>query len=326
MALHTSLKELYEQRRYDNAVRLREHINAAYAACPDLKELDLTIKRITLTMGRNHILQKEQDKNDDFEQKKQLLIKKRVALLEQYHIPKDYDKPVYTCPLCQDEGHINGEACICFQQAKAELLFEHSPIRTQLVRENFSHFDLSRFSNTPVTGYGISPRENMQAAHTLAEEFCETFPNGRNLLITGTTGVGKTFLTNCIAERLLHAQHTVTYLTSAQFFQLLADHEFRKDTTEEAMERYRYMQNCELLIIDDLGTEMNNSFVETSLFECINQRILTNKSTIISTNLNMKQLEDNYTRRVSSRLIEHYETLPLFGPDLRLEKRKKMED
>lgn len=322
MASSDSLKEIYEQRRYDNSLLRQEHIRQAYKLCPELHETDRRIKQLTLALKRRQILKQRDEQEAATLTKLNRLKERKQQLLLTCHIPADYDQPVYTCPDCEDLGTVNGEACHCYRQLKADLLFSQSPIRRQMEKENFSTFQFSLFSDTIPEGHTCSPKENIRKVRQSLEDFIRHFPSGANLLFQGSTGVGKTFLTNCIAAELLHAGHTVAYLTAVQFFELLADHEFHREQTARAQERYQYIEHAELLIIDDLGTEMNNTFVETALFDCLNKRYMRELSTIISTNLEMRQLEHKYSKRISSRLMEHYHIFPLFGPDIRLQKRK----
>ena len=141
-----------------------------------------------------------------------------------------------------------------------------------------------------------------------------------NLLFTGSTGVGKTFLTNCIAKELIDSGHSVIYLSAGDLFEVFSRNKFDYDTPEDMRDTYRYILDCDLLIIDDLGTELNNSFTSSQLFYCINERMNMSRSTIISTNLSLKQLRDSYTDRVTSRIMR-YRIIPLYGRDIRVLKR-----
>jgi DNA replication protein DnaC len=142
-----------------------------------------------------------------------------------------------------------------------------------------------------------------------------------NLLIYGNTGVGKTFLSNCIAKELLDAGHTVIYLTSFQLFEILEKYKFNTaENYEEIRNRFEYILDCDLLIIDDIGTELNNTFITSQLYQCINERHLKQKSTIISTNLSFDQLKNNYSERIFSRISSHYKLLKIIGDDIRLQK------
>ena len=207
-----------------------------------------------------------------------LLSQERTALLLSSGYPADYLELTYSCPDCHDTGFIGDKKCHCFKQAMVDLLYRQSNIHDVLKRENFDTFDIRYYSDTKNRSLGVSPRENIQAVLSTCHDFIDHFDEqSRNLLFYGDTGVGKTFLTNCIARELLDASHTVIY----------------------------YILDCDLLIIDDLGTELNNAFITSQLFLCINERLLARKSTIISTNLSLDELQNEYSERIFSRLVSN---------------------
>ena len=142
-------------------------------------------------------------------------------------------------------------------------------------------------------------------------------------MFTGTTGVGKTFLTNCIAKELIDQGVSVIYFQSQDLFELFSRSKFGREGQEEAEENCRQILDCQLLIIDDLGTELNNSFVSSQLFYCVNERISRGRGTIISTNLSVDMLRDTYSDRVASRIMSHYTMVPLYGADIRIKKAKR---
>lgn len=137
-------------------------------------------------------------------------------------------------------------------------------------------------------------------------------------MFTGSTGVGKTFLTNCIAKELIDTYHSVIYLSAHDLFEVFSKYRFTYQAEEEMKDMHQFIFDCDLLIIDDLGTELNNSFTSSQLFFCVNQRLLSRKSTIISTNLSLHRLKDEYTDRVASRIASSYTVIPLYGEDIRL--------
>ena len=150
-------------------------------------------------------------------------------------------------------------------------------------------------------------------------EFVDEFDEkGGNLLFTGATGTGKTFLTNCIAKALLDTYHSVIYLSAHDLFEIFSRYRFSRQSDEEMGDMEEHILDCDLLIIDDLGTEMNNTFTSSQLFFCVNQRLLSRRSTIISTNLSLDRLRDEYYRPVASRMMSHYTVIPLYGEDIRL--------
>ena len=153
-------------------------------------------------------------------------------------------------------------------------------------------------------------------------DFIENFDkNFSNLYFYGDTGIGKTFLSNCVAKELMDRGYSVIYFTAFQLFDILSKGIFRRE--EEAIAAHQNIFNCDLLIIDDLGTELTNSFTTSQLFLCLNERILRKKSTIISTNLGMNQLADIYSERVLSRISSNYTLIKLFGADIRILKRRR---
>ena len=202
-----------------------------------------------------------------------------------------------------------------------DFLFAQYPIRDQLSKENFDTFSFDYFDTDrrdPVTGK--TSLENMRKVYETCREFADSFiPGRKNLLFTGPAGAGKTFLSNCIADALIRQGFSVVYLPAGRLFETLADATFER--TDASKDSYSYILESDLLIIDDLGAEMNNSFINSQLFFCLNERNLRKRSTLISTNLTLNQMRDNYTERVTSRLVEQYVICHFFNSDIRVKKR-----
>ena len=153
-------------------------------------------------------------------------------------------------------------------------------------------------------------------------EFAQNFDSHQdNLLFTGSTGVGKTFLTNCIARKLMDTYHSVIYFSASDLFEVFSRNKFDYDQAEEMKDTYRYILDCDLLIIDDLGTEVGNTYTNSKLFYVINERMLKKKSTIISTNLSLSEIRDSYSERIFSRITSSYTILKVFGSDIRMMKK-----
>lgn len=315
---YPSISELYERRRYDNQLLRRERINDTYKRCPALETIDIQLRALALKKGRNRLCTNATETMDDLLKKEQQLNLEKQHLLQSHCIPKDYMDEIYTCKLCKDVGSVNGSFCSCYTQLKANLLFEHSPIFKQMEKENFDTFDFSLYSNQISAGATMSPRENIELVYDYAKTFAKEFPNCKNLMLQGSTGVGKTFLTNCIAKELIQHCVSVCYLSATKFFDVLAAHAFSKDNSNEAKEQYQLIQDCELLIIDDLGTELHNSFVDSALFEILNERHKKDLRILISTNLDMKHFGDTYSKRTLSRITEQFDVIPIFGTDIRM--------
>ncbi len=189
-----------------------------------------------------------------------------------------------------------------------------------LEKENFTAFNEDYFDDKAIEpAIGTTVAQYMKKVRQWCMDFVEDFDQkGGNLLFTGTTGRGKTFLTNCIAKELIDRYHSVIYLSAHDLFEVFSKYRFTHQTEEEMKDMYLFILDCDLLIIDDLGTELNNSFTSSQLFFCINQRLLSQKSTIISTNLSLDRLRDEYTDRVASRMMSNYTVIPLYGEDIRL--------
>ena len=235
----------------------------------------------------------------------QELVKERKDLLASNGYPEDYLNMQYDCPDCEDTGYINGEKCHCFKKAAVDLLYTQSNMREILQKENFSHFSFDYYSDTirdEITG--LTSRQAAHDAVMKARQFIDSFGKEfHNLFLHGNTGVGKTFLTNCIAKELIDRAHCVIYFSAFDLFHALAQNTFQRDASTEDIQED--ILTCDLLIIDDLGTELTNSFVTTALFQCINERILRKKPTIISTNLSLDQFKDLYSERIYSRITSN---------------------
>ncbi|MCD7955441.1 MAG: ATP-binding protein [Lachnospiraceae bacterium] len=247
----------------------------------------------------------------------------KERLLKMAGFPKGYLEPEYFCADCQDTGYIGREKCHCFRQASIDLLYAQSNLRRSMQGETFSAFSLDYYPKTmtdPVTG--LTAAEMARRALQECRHFVKDFDREPgNLFLSGDTGLGKTFLSHCVANALLESTHSVVYFSAFRLFELLADASFGRTDENEAGEMDRYIYDCDLLIIDDLGTEMTNSFVASELFLVLNERILRRKSTMISTNLSLASIADLYSERVLSRISSNYRMLRLIGDDIRIQKR-----
>lgn len=234
---------------------------------------------------------------------------REALLLAHGYRPADLE-PSYTCPDCRDTGYIEGRKCHCFRQAEIDLLYQQSRLRETLEKENFDTFSYAWYEG--------EDREVMRRNVAEARLFIETFDDSfQNLLLLGAVGTGKTFLSNCIARELIDTCHSVVYLTAFQLFDLLSKSAFGG---EREAQTYPYILDCDLLIIDDLGTELPNSFTVSQFFLCVNERILRQRSTLISSNLDMEALRSVYSERTLSRIISCYTIRQLPGSDIRLKK------
>lgn len=311
----------YDLMRQSAAAKKQQRLEEVYEHVPGFARLDEAVASTAASYARAKISGRPVNPQTLHEELKALEDKKR-ALLLQAGYPKNYLELSYQCPDCQDTGFIGEEKCHCFKQAVVDLVYSQSNIKERLLEENFSHFNLDYYSDIKDSRLGLSPRENMSAVLKTCTDFIKNFDDRpSNLLFYGHTGVGKTFLSNCIAKELLDTAHTVIYLSAPQLIDVMEKHVFgRGEASETPDEMPDYIQDCDLLIIDDLGTEMNNFFTASQLFACLNGRQLCKKSTIISTNLSLDDLQEVYSERIFSRLISNYQVTLILGDDIRIKK------
>ena len=311
----------YQARQLRNKDITKERQLWGYEQCPTLKEIDSSISSLSVDAARK-MLDGDTDALSGLKEKLSILRSEKSNLIKGLGVGEDYFQPVYTCPDCKDTGYINGNKCHCFKQEIINVVYSQSNIREILSRENFSFFSYDYYSDqdiNPTTG--LSSLETAKRAVNECRNFIADFENKpKNLFFYGDTGVGKTFLSNCVAKELLEQGKSVIYFTAFQLFDILSKGVFERDA--DAIMAHQNIFDCDLLIIDDLGTEFANSFTTSQLFLCINERILRQKSTIISTNLDMNQIVDIYSERTLSRIVSNYSIIKLFGDDIRIKKRR----
>ena len=318
----SQLMDMYEKIRQKEKSNLANRQKELKEKLPQVFEYEREINKLSLKLSMLALRKHEKESFEKLKKEIENLRDEKDQLLAMSGYPKDYLEPIYDCPSCKDTGYIGQEKCHCLKKEIIKLLYSQSGITRQLEEENFSTFRYDYYSSNLIGDKPLSPRENISLIIELCKDFIEHFPEKHdNFLFKGNAGVGKTFLSNCIAKAILDKQCSVIYLTSFQLFDILEKHRFQKKYEEDNAStniEFHYLFECDLLIIDDLGTEMNNSFVSSQLFLCINERLLKKKSTIISTNLSLAQLKEAYTERVTSRFIEHYHICNIYGEDIRL--------
>ncbi len=313
----------YDKRQFDNKREQNQRIKEIYKAIPEIKNLDDQMITISAQSGRLAIMG-DTSSLDNLKNKVIDLEARKIELLVSNGYPANYMDMHYDCNKCMDTGYIDNEKCTCFKQAFAQLISSDSNLNEIIKKENFSTFSYSYYPNdyTEETT-GLTPLANIKKIVADCKSFIKDFDKkDENILFLGNTGVGKTFLTNCIAKELLDKGYTVIYLTAFRLFDILEKYKFGKNTSDThiAASQFDYILNCDLLIIDDLGTEMNNSFTSSQLYLIINERLLKRLSTIISTNLSLEQLDSNYSERIYSRIISSYNVCKIVGGDIRLQK------
>lgn len=318
---YSRIRREYDNRQIRNSQILRKRCQEVYEKIPEYKALcdaitELSIKQAELS------LETDTDIPDSFYKEKERLSKQKNELLTAGGFPPDYLAPIYDCADCQDTGTRNNKPCHCFKQAVVNLLYDQSGIAAALEHDNFSHFKTEYYTDSYVDETtNLTPAANISKVLDICHEFTKRFDTCYdNLLFYGNTGVGKTFLTHCIAKELLDTSHTVIYLTSLQLFDILEKCKFDKNEgSAEASSQLSYIMDCDLLIIDDLGTELTNSFTASQLYYLMESRNAAKHSTIFSTNLSFEELRLRYSERIFSRFT-NYTFLKIIGDDIRLKK------
>ncbi|HIW50910.1 MAG TPA: ATP-binding protein [Candidatus Blautia intestinavium] len=309
----------YSRRQAQVRRELEQRRQDAFRKVPRLAEIDREVASLSAQRARS-LLQNGTGSVADLKKEVAVLADERLALLRGNGFPDDYLEPRYICPHCQDTGYVGSRKCSCFKKAEIELLYTQSNIREILEKENFEHFSFDWYSDTIKNeATGLSARETARRAYDAAWNFVRDFDaRFQNLFLYGSTGVGKTFLSHCIAHELLKTAHCVLYFSAYDLFDRLAHTAFSRKSENDADEDFIY--DCDLLIIDDLGTELTNSFVSSELFFCINERLTRRKSTVISTNLKLEDFSATYSERTFSRIASNFQMLKLIGKDIRIQK------
>ena len=250
------------------------------------------------------------------------LQERKRALLEQYGYGRNYLDEEPDCAKCGDSGFAGTEPCECLMERYRKEQARELSSLTHLQDESFDTFQLFWYSSEPDSA-GRSPREHMRAVLNYCRSYAENFGSrSDNLLFTGGPGLGKTFLSACIARTVSEKGFSVVYQTAGEVFSAFEDSRFGKgDREEEANAALNRLMNCDLLILDDLGTEMTNALTVAGLYELINTRLTGGRKTIVSTNLTAGELAGRYSPQIASRINGDYEILRFVGEDIRLQKK-----
>lgn len=321
------LKELsmqYERRRDSHERDQQMRKQKVYKKIPAIKRIDDEILKTGLSMSK-YIIGNPENYKEGLEKAKEKiegLKMEKAYLMTESNIPADYMEIQYDCSQCKDTGYLDsGYQCNCLKQALVSRAYKMSNLENILGKENFKTFNINIFKDEPFHGERMTPRENMTDIAGIAEGFINNFDenNSENLLFYGTTGLGKTFLCNCIAKSLLDKNKIVIYQTAFTILEIIEKHRFGRGDKEFNSYQYNLLFEADLLIIDDLGTEVANTFTNAEIFNIVNTRIIGGKKTIISTNLTPKEISETYTDRVFSRILDKFIPLKFYGHDLRWE-------
>lgn len=297
-----------------------------YVRSPRLKGLDLALRGTMAEMALLATGGKPVDPNGPeiaaIREKNQALQGERIALLRELGVDPEDLEDTPACPLCGDTGWKDMKMCSCLKNLCAEEQMKSLTALLGLTDEqSFGKLRLDVYSDKPWNGK-MSPRAQMGQVVDVCSGFARQFPNYplKNLLLSGGTGLGKTFLSGCIAREVSDRGYSVVYDTAINLFAAFETRRFTRDADEERQARdgaRRYL-GCDLLILDDLGSEFTTPLAQASLYEVVNSRLQADRRTIISTNLSREQIAERYTPQLASRLTGMYRMLVFYGDDLRL--------
>lgn len=343
------LKELlteYEASRL-HAIKTADNIKSElYKKYPELQKIDDELSKISIQTAKSILANNNPILLENLKSSVNELKKRKHDLFISLNIDECCLLPKFKCSVCEDTGFVssynenvnlekkyknnyaNGNTvmCNCLKQRLFDISYNKSNVGN-IKNDNFSNFNLDFYSNEvneKLYKTNVSPRQNIEAILNIVLSFVNNFenPNEKNLLFRGNTGLGKTFLSNCIANEILGIGKTVLYQTAPVMLDMILDYRFGKSVNNKNI--CDSLLNVDLLIIDDLGTEHMNSLKFAELFNIINSRILNQNNkvtkTIISTNLTMNQLFATYDERIVSRFVGNYNILPFFGEDIRFKK------
>ena len=242
-------------------------------------------------------------------------------LLTQMGLPQDCLDEKPACALCGDTGYRNGQVCRCLRQYYAREQQKELSRMLDLGSQSFDTFSLDWYSQEYDADYGRSARENMETVYDVCADYAHQFgKRPGNLLLFGAPGLGKTFLSAAIAREVSSNGWSVVYDTAGRIFQRFEAQKFTRE--EDAGDDVDRVLNCDLLILDDLGTEMTTAFVQSALYQIVNTRLMEKKSTILNTNLMPGEIARRYSPQLASRIEGEYQLLPFFGEDIRKLKKK----
>lgn len=302
----------YSRRRDAHHRELLDRKRRIYAEIPEYQKLDQAVPDLSIKALEERL----EGRGASFSLQKELraIENRKKELLQSHGYPVDYLKLQYDCADCKDTGYIDGVKCHCFRQREIRILYQQSHLE-QLIHAN--RFDL--LSEAYYQGEDLEHfRSALQSAHHFIRNFDSDY---ENLFFYGTVGTGKSCLSICTAGELLKSGHSVLYFSSSGLFETISSYVFQSGRREEYRAFLADLYHCDLLVIDDLGTEITNNFVAAQLFALINERDINRKSMIISTNLSLPELRERYSDRIFSRITSNYTIRKLTGPDIRIRKK-----
>ena len=309
------------QAKEDRASENRQHLAQAYAAVPRIREIDMLLRQTMAQAAQAAFLEGSdgRERLARVREENLALQQERSALAAAYFEEGFLDEtPI--CDKCGGSGYVGANMCECL----AELCRQEQKKEVTILsggKETFAQFRLEYYSDRIDPKYGASPRAIMERNFQNCRRYAVTFsPSAGNLLFVGGTGLGKTFLAACIARVVADRGYSVCYETAPKLFGKLEQDRFH--SSEETRREAAALTQCDLLILDDLGTEMPGQFITSALYSLLSDRLLENKPMVITTNLNVDDMGRRYSPQIASRLYGGFQRLTFVGEDIRVLKNR----
>ena len=319
-----------EARRKERASALDQRRREIYQAIPRVRDIDRqmqdTVRQVivaALKRGADPTpaVRVLRDRNLDLQAE-------RAELLHANGYAVDALDDAPYCPKCGDSGWVGASMCSCLKALCQEEQTRELSSLLGLKHQSFDSFSLDCYSSLPWPGQPLPPRDNMELIRDTCYHYAAKFRHTelRNLFFHGAPGLGKTFLSACIARTVSEAGYSVVYDTAGNIFAQFEARKFLRDSDDgrEARDETRRYLGCDLLILDDLGSELTTQFTQSALYELINGRLVGGKRTVISSNLSMEEAAVRYSPQIASRLEGEYHLLHFFGEDIRLLRKKQL--
>lgn len=314
----------YEKLRENAKLEQSKRIEEIYEKIPRIKDIDKEISQIGFRIATSVVSKDINDIEEYINTQKEKIIDLKIEkteLLSRYGYPIDYMEIKYKCKKCKDTGYINNKYCSCFRQKLINKYYQQSNLNEILRTENFDTFNFEYYSSRPYENEELSPRENIERIYAYAVNYTKNFDKiNESLFFYGSSGLGKTFLSNCIAKELLDKGKVVIYQTAANLMDIIRRCRFEENSNYNELNE---LLECDFLIIDDLGTEPVTPYSYSELFNIINTRILNKKKMLISTNFQLNDIIQNYPERITSRILGHFTLFKFYGEDIRIQKKFK---
>ena len=307
----------FQDRRNQQKRMLQQREAEIYEKIPEIKEIDVNLRKLGFQLAKSVMGGADVEVSlEKIREESRKLDETKLKALEENGYPKDYLLIKYDCDICKDEGFVDGIMCKCFEKTLKEEAYKYSNLPLLMDSRTFDDFNLDLY---PDDGSDFSPRKVMEAVFEFCKDYAKDYSDkSENLFLYGGTGLGKTFLSSCIAKVVLDEGYSVFYQPAYKIFPIFEELRFGDRDKDILRMQTDEIFKTDLLIIDDLGTELTTTYTAEVFFDLLNSRINDKKQTIINTNLSLAEVQKVYSERITSRIIGNFVQLKFLGEDIRV--------